>query len=81
MRTLESPERERLTKRFFLMQNARTTTMRNAGVGQAVFVDYSKEACRTIEENLEACDLDSRSLVVSVFSRGSFAPALSSSRI
>lgn len=84
MRTFQSPERERLTMGFLLMQNARTTTTRNAGVGQAVFVDYSKEACRTIEENLQTCDFDSRSLVVSVFSRGSLAPALpslSSSRI
>ena len=35
-----------------------------AGIGQAVFVDYSKEACRTIEENLETCDFEGRSLVV-----------------
>jgi 16S rRNA (guanine966-N2)-methyltransferase len=34
------------------------------GVGKAVFVDYSKDACRTIEENLEICEFDERSLVV-----------------
>jgi len=34
------------------------------GVGKAVFVDYSKEACRTIEDNLETCHFDDRSLVV-----------------
>jgi len=36
-----------------------------AGIGQAVFVDYSKEACRTIEENLDSCAFEGRSLVVS----------------
>ena len=34
------------------------------GCGQAVFVDYSKEACATIQENLDACELDDRALVV-----------------
>ena len=31
-----------------------------------MFVDYSKEACRTIEDNLQACNFDdTRALVVS----------------
>lgn len=34
------------------------------GIGQAVFIDYSKEACRCIEQNLEHCGFEGRGFVV-----------------
>ncbi|EKX51022.1 hypothetical protein GUITHDRAFT_151135 [Guillardia theta CCMP2712] len=34
------------------------------GVGKAVFVDYSKEACNTIRGNLEVCEFEDRGMVV-----------------
>ena len=34
------------------------------GVGRAVFVDYSKAACKVIEENLEHCGFEERATVL-----------------